>query len=523
MPGIDIDNANVENNISLPQIDPGILPEGSSNFDRPNGIATFGESVGNNILNTALQPDVLPEGDTIFEQPHGIGMFGESVGKDITLKPLRKEEECGTVTASAATLLYIPGENENVSQGGYPLDSGLIQGFPEGMTVSLPDCVLGLGCFDVEVQPVKPVLDAWLKGDATMVQDEVRPGNDELPVKHEDARKKVPGKYSDEAGDAQFGIYRIENRIKVSFETEDCQTIDSDSVEIEFSEKGESPDDDKVVLEGRDYATTATPDHEVNGIPVDDWHGGEFTRESNRQKRYYTYDDEFEFDGVEGVRVLTVNGGYAGFVEEWAERVSDDALDFFNTVWGWDLPDELVDLAWYFLPQPEIQHIMDFMVTIPNTYSVIEFIVLADGRRYFRVWDASQYPSMAVYVDGERRDQDKMEYEPRELIGNFAMGQFFILSMVGMTPYYGPLLNYVNALDSLLAGSGPDWLEEAIEDALDQLPRSFRWQANEIMPEIPRSTLAFDADGQELENPDEPFTKMAEFIFPLTDTIDPKN
>lgn len=159
-----------------------------------------------------------------------------------------------------------------------------------------------------------------MKGDQTAVSGDVRPGDDELPRELETARKKERGKYADEFGDHAFGIYRFENGVSVSFETPDGERIDADSVEIQFDESGRVPRDPAVSLEGRDNPVSVTPDHGVNRIPVEEWYGS-YEERSNRKPRHYEYQTDFEFDGVEGVRTLTISGGYAGFVVDWAERV----------------------------------------------------------------------------------------------------------------------------------------------------------------------------------------------------------
>lgn len=394
------------------------------------------------------------------------------------------------VSASVTTLQFIPGENENVSQGGYPLNSGLMEIFRESDSIEYKDREL----------TIEPVLDAWLKGDATAVEDNVRPGNDELPMKLEDARKKENGKYADEFGDEAFGIFRFENGVDISFETPDGETVTEESVEIQFNESGETPSDDRVSLKGRKNPTSVAVDNPINGIPVKEWHES-FQESSNRRKRHYTLDTNFEFDGVEGVRVLTVTAGYAGFIQEWSDRLVNSPPSFFGTVWDWDVPSWLLELAWLAAPT-ELQALTQAMVAIPNTYTMTEFIVLADGRRYANVWDASQYPSLATYVDGERKALEKMTYQPQERF-NLSMTAFLTLASVGATPYHTSLREYLEKVKN--DGFQELIIAPRIESYLDKLPVDYT--AEDILAEHPRETLAFTADGDPINDASAPFDK----------------
>lgn len=472
--------------------------------------------------------------------------FGSETDEDRLKENVREPEPLtsGGVSASFTTLQFIPGRNENATEGGYPLNSGLMQMFPEdeSFTLDLTDYVsnpLDLSGIDevidlpdspvdvpdspigvpeaaipdtVEIQnPVGPVLDSWVKGDMTYLDDDVRPGNDELPMKLEDARKKILGKYADEFPNEGHGIYRFENGISISFETTDDETIEKDSIDIEFNESGES-NDEMVSLEGRENPITITPDHEVNGIPVEEWYGDR-KQSSNRRDRYYHYDTDFEFDGVEGVRVLTISGAYAGFVQDWATRVGNDPIDFFDTVWGWDLPDSIAEYAWLAAP-PEVQFLTDYLSVVPNTYSFVDFIVLADGRRYSRVWDASQYPSLATYMDGHRSTIEKMPYMPGEL-RNWWVLLFLVQASAGATPYHSPLEFYSRIIDD--EELREEILTEELNEILDVVPTG--WGADEFLPRMPRETMGFHPDGEPIENPDEPFGSSVGIFFPLSGKV----
>lgn len=437
------------------------------------------------------------------------GASAEPIELDLTQPITIASSETSSVSASMTTLQFIPGKSENATEGGYPLDGSLMEVFREEN--------IGVDTFGYSFEvPLLPVLDSWIKGDQSAVEDDVRPGDDELPMELRDARKKVEGKYSDEFGRKEFGIYRFENGISVSFETVDGETIDEESVEIEFNEAGRNPNDTKISLKERKNSVTVTPDHGVNGIPVEEWHGS-FEERSNRKPRHYEYETNFEFDGVEGVRVLTISGGYAGFVQEWAERVADSPVDFFNTVWDWGLNERLAEIAWLLAPG-RIQSLADYLTVVPNTHSFVEFIVLADGRRYARVWDASQYPSLATYVDGTRRSLEKMPYQPRERF-NLALTAFHAQASAGVTPYHTPLDYY----SRLVSENDRERIEEEllgeIEKILDWLP-PLGWTVADFMPRIPRETVGFYPNGDPIENPIEPFNRGTGLLFPWSGTIE---
>lgn len=413
------------------------------------------------------------------------------------------------VSASVTTLQFIPGRNENVSEGGSPLEGSLLQFFEEETVIEAGDW------FEAEL-PVGPVLDSWLKGDQTYVDDVVRPGNDELPVDLEEALQKVEGKYRDEFGLDSYGIYRFENSISVSFESDRRNNIYDESLKITFNESASSFTDKTVELEGKSIPVTVTPKSDVNGIPAQDWHGG-YSERSNRKPRHYKYDPEFEFDGVEGVRVLTISGGYAGFVADWARRVGNDPAGFLSTVLDWDVDPNIAELAMIAAPD-QIQILLDYLTVVPNTYTFIDFIVLADGRRYARVWDASQYPSLATYVDGKRRALEKMPYEPRQKFRNKYMIAFLLQASLGATPYHSPLDLYGRLIeDERLMET---FLSDGIEQSLSGLPVD--WEVSELLPRVPRETVGYDADGNPLENPDEPFDTAAGLTPSEYETIHPE-
>ena len=74
------------------------------------------------------------------------------------------------------------------------------------------------------------------------------------------------------------------------------------------------------------------------------------------------------------------------------------------------------------------------MTVIPNNYTFLDFTLLADGRRYRRVWDASAYPSLNTYVDGKKVAHDPFPYNPQEAL-NRTQINFHLHATAGITPY----------------------------------------------------------------------------------------
>lgn len=408
--------------------------------------------------------------------------------------------EKSRVSASMRTLQFIPGKSENPSEDGHPLNSGLMQIFPENDSFSVYN-------FDAEL-PTEPVFDNWLGGDMI----------DGLPHDLEDARKTEEGKYRYDVGPgAEFKKYRFENGITVSFGTINDRTIDENTVEIEFSEVGPSGDDSIISRGEQENSKTVLHDHEINGIPWEDWYDGKNVRKSNRQKRYYRYDIDFEFDGVEGVRVLTFWGGYAGFMGDISERVANDAPEFLRTVWDWgDIESSIAELALTAAPE-EVHYFLEAATTVPNTYSFLDFVVLADGRRYARVWDASQYPSLFTYIDGRLKSPEKMDYDPQEWY-NWDMFVFQALASAGATPYQSM---GDRTWEDLVRGSerATEVVEENIERMLDMVPPE--WDPSEMIPTVPRVTVGFRTEGgdEPIDNPSEPFPSAEELVFPWGDSL----
>jgi len=401
-----------------------------------------------------------------------------------------------TVSASMTTLQAIPGGEENRDNGGDPLDSALPKFFLE----SDP------GGFN-------PLLDSWFQGD--MLDAHYDEGT--LPEDLGQALEEREGKYELRPRQS-FNDYRFDNGLIVEFDVMDDGSIDQETISITFAEAGPDPDDQNVELGNRSSSTTVPPppDYEFNHIPYDDWFDGDLTRSSRREKRYYRYDPEFEFDGVEGVRVTTVAGGFAGFVDPLSDRLGNDTTAFLSQVIN---VDNIITQFIQFLedtniiPQ-SIQAFIDWMSVYPPTYTFLEFIVLADGRRYARVWDASPYPDLYTYVDGRREAVDEMDFQQQQRF-NADLASMITLASVGATPYKSAWTfgEYERRLDNTTL------LEREIREALDEfgfddlLPTGFT--VADAVPGVPRETVAFEGESGEnpIDDADEPFDDVNGLLF----------
>lgn len=391
------------------------------------------------------------------------------------------------VSASVSTIQFIPGKEENPSRDGHPLNSALMQIIPgEGKEVTIP--------FIDRTVSIGPVFDNWIGADM----------KEDIAEDLEEARKPKNNKYVDDRPGEEFNEYRFENGVNVAFETTDEVSVDDDTVEITFSEAGPSGDDPRIQRGEEEPSKTVLHDNEINSLPWEEWYG-ENVRDSRRQPRYYNYETDFEFDGVEGVRVFTVWGGWAGFMRDFSSRIADNPASFFSSVWNWPVPTSLAKLVLLAAP-PGVGFITESLGVVPNTFTVLDVVVLADGRRYVRVWDASQYPSLATYVDGKLKSLEQMPYEPHQEF-NAGMTAFFLRAISGFTPYESLALRQYKGFIRQ-----KPWAEGELEDDLIRLIDKFDlpYTANELMPTVPRDTLGFDGNAREsdeLANPDEPFSE----------------
>lgn len=385
--------------------------------------------------------------------------------------------ESSTVSASVTALHYINGENENFSQGGHPLHSAQMQLFRrDDEPIVIRPIAIG-NRFPLEY-PVGPVIDNWQKGDMV----EKLPEDLEGP---EGALRPKPFKNEDEFLDDAFKKYRFMNRIQVSFDTINDvirgTVVDPNSIEITFNEDA-TVDDEHVEFSGESesYTVLVDPDEgdvvdpedaEINTLLGHGWFENvdELRERGTRRPRYYSY-DVVEVDGVEAVRVATISGAYAGFSRRIAD-LGKDGPSFFGTMWEWEgLPRALADVAWLQMPK-KLHDLSDSLAAVPDIYSFLEVFVLTDGRRFARVWDASPFPGVALYVDGTRRWIRPVDYNPRERI-NLQMSTFFSDAAAQLAPYHAPSVRLY--LDTFADRK-----------------------------ETPRKTVGTDTDGVPIDNPDD--------------------
>jgi hypothetical protein len=176
----------------------------------------------------------------------------------------------------------------------------------------------------------------------------------------------------------------------------------------------------------------------------------------------------------------------------------------------------MAELAYLAVPEPG-QFLVDFLTVVPNTYSIIDLIVLADGRRFAAVRNASIYPSLAFYLDGERVDQRKMPYAPREALNPY-VAAFFLQSSVGVTPYQMPLLRFSRYLNGIRAWS--DALGEPAEELIDLLP--VEWSVSDLVPDDEWPTEATDRNGgSRISDPETVFEDLPVEFGPELGTVVP--
>ncbi|TYL36078.1 hypothetical protein CV102_24375 [Natronococcus pandeyae] len=199
------------------------------------------------------------------------------------------------------------------------------------------------------------------------------------------------------------------------------------------------------------------------------------------------------------------------FALDAATATTDGGLDaqtLHDTDIDIDLsPEEIIDLIEPYLPE-QIHVLSDLISVVPNIYSFYEFTVLADGRRFIRIWDGSRFPSIGAYVDGVRRHTGVVPYEPKQLFSARMIG-FFLMASTGITPYTGvdskeKYLKWVEAQkiadDSEDAvRDGFDEFVDQIEDLVDIFPR-LEMDLDDVIADTPWRTSGYDASGEPIED-----------------------
>lgn len=167
-----------------------------------------------------------------------------------------------------------------------------------------------------------------------------------------------------------FPNYRVRNGVRINLQTSG-NAVTSDSVTYERSL---SP----ITLEGGPgefnpfRADFGTLDGSDNFLPA------------NEVGRFQTKKRVGPINGVEGVRVSTIIGG------------NDTYLLKAKNVLGLPLGSILAGTI------PTL--LLNYYFDLPAFYTFLDFILMADGAKFARVWDASVYPAQSLYVGDTRVD-----------------------------------------------------------------------------------------------------------------------
>ncbi|WP_435335870.1 hypothetical protein [Haloarchaeobius sp. TZWWS8] len=332
-----------------------------------------------------------------------------------------------TVEASATALSVLLGGNENSTDGGHPLNSALMSVLPDDHTIDIDlGTTLDFGNFgqysweqDVFKLRAKPLLDNWMAGD--MIAD--KPALD-----LDDALQ--PAAKVEEFPDQEFNRYRINNHVDVSFDTTDGSIV-RESIDISFD--GHCS---KSILE----------QEEIRGLDPEDV-GGPVV-DGGYKPRYWSK-EIIEVDGTEAVRVSTIFGGYAHYGKAIVNKfLEQDVLEFLVDTLGWELDGfgrDISDLPRFAdrVVKEALNPLLSFLSVTPNIFTYLDLVVLADGRRFVRMWDASMFPKHALYLDRERVGTTPLPYGERDLININLLAFFYEAATRLYTPYYAPQIAYM--------------------------------------------------------------------------------
>ncbi|EMA54545.1 hypothetical protein [Halococcus salifodinae] len=319
------------------------------------------------------------------------------------------------VAASSSVLSFLPGGNENSNQGGNALNGSLFHLIEPGteIDIDLPT-VFGYGGDDIVTVPLGPVIDNWLTTDMV----------DSLPETLSEARIREDNKYDEVSG--AYPNYRTENQVGVSFDTRADNTIIEDSIDVRFT--GTSTDS---VLEGED----------VNSL-------SEFVEGPSKPGGYrprYWNREMIQVDGVDAVRVSTVFGGFLQYGRDVAELIAErGSFNFAGDIYDWDL--SIPKEAYQVSNVTALIRAIELFAVSPNIFNFLELTVLADGRRFVRLLDASPTPQHVLYVDGVQEGTSAFSYSEQELF-NFRVAAFFVEANSRLvTPYYAPKSQYLESV-----------------------------------------------------------------------------
>lgn len=133
---------------------------------------------------------------------------------------------------------------------------------------------------------------------------------------------------------------------------------------------------------------------------------------------------------------MSVSGSYDWYAEKLAEVVADKSVKSFLTA--------LFGPIGNFLPAGKLSLIYDYLIISLKVSTVQELVVLADGRRASRFWDASAFPRHSVYLGGNEFEDEKWattdfekgdEWEPTELLNQLQINWMVEAQTSARTPY----------------------------------------------------------------------------------------
>lgn len=289
------------------------------------------------------------------------------------------------VSESATTLSIFPGVSENSGEGGDELNS------------ALPDFY-------------GQAVDDWFHGDfQTELEDSL-----EAATAKDRELEEFPGE--------KFRHYRFKNQVEVSFTTPDGESIDPDSVEVDYNE-----DTVDITLEKEKNKLR----HDLVNETL--FSGKDKMKATPRRRHLNT--ERTTINGVEAVRVSTIWGAFDPYVELMLEYVADNSLLALFTLLG----------------TPQNGHLADFISTTPTIYTWLDFVVAADGTRLARVWDASRYPKHAGYLGDDKMDTSVFErgddWQANEDL-NDRFNEWTVEEQThGVVPYESPHNAYLSLFD----------------------------------------------------------------------------
>jgi hypothetical protein len=284
-----------------------------------------------------------------------------------------------TRSGNATTLSFFPGFNENSSEGGDELNNGLPDF--EGLAV-----------------------DDWFTGD---FQEELE-ADYNLATDIDRELEEFP--------DERFYHYRFKNRIEVTFDTPDNQTIDEESVNPTYN-----TDIVYVTLEDEGNPLRDSSVRSELDITQD-------KRKAEPRPRYHNW-KVGSVDGIDAVHTASIWGAYDPYVEKMVEYASTSSSNSLLELLFNETERALLGSGTVLL--------LEFIFGTPAIWTWLEHTMLADGTELVRVWDASDFPEHVGYLgaaDPESRDDILIEWEANE----FHNEAFDKWSTLAQLPTAGP-------------------------------------------------------------------------------------